>query len=103
MTIKLEITGLTVYERDSLLKQLKLIKDKVYNDLKVDYSLLTHSPNWINVEQEIETTEKAFFLMECFQRLHIKHENDLYYEIYEDVDLKATVEYTKKWEELSSI
>ena len=97
MILKLYITGLTIPEREEVLKQLNLIRDKVYPELDIDYSLLKHSPNSIIINQEIEDIGKAAFLLECIQSLHINHMHDDYYGIYEDVKLHASLEYDREW------
>lgn len=97
MILKLDINGLTVEEKEDLLRQLDIIKNKVYPDLRWDRSLLHHSPNWISIDQEIEDSEKAAFLLKCFQQLHINHKPDTYYDIDEDVTLTASLEHNRIW------
>lgn len=97
MILKLDITGLTREEQEEVLKQLELLKDKVYPDLNIDRSILKRSPNWIRINQEIDDVKKATFLLKCFQSLHINHMWDDYYEIYEDIKLHASLEFHKEW------
>ena len=97
MILKLHITGLTREEQEEVLRQLELIRDKAYPDLEIDRSILKRSPNWIRINQEIEDIGKAAFLLECIQSIHIHHQHDDYYEIYEDVNLHASIEYNREW------
>lgn len=98
MILKLHITGLTIEERDDLLRQLEVIKHHVYPDLRVSYSLLKSRPNSITIDQNIEDSEKALFLLQCIQQLHITHKPDDYYDIDEDVKLIASLEHHRIWE-----
>ena len=97
MILKLKITGLTITEKEDLLRQLEIIKHNVYPDLRVSYSILKHSPNWIEVDQDVEDTEKATFLLKCFQQLHINHKPDTYYDIDENVQLQVSIEHNRIW------
>ena len=98
MILKLHITGLTIEERDDLLRQLEFIKHQVYPDLRVSYSLVKSHPNSITIDQDIEDSEKALFLLQCIQQLHITHKPDDYYNIDEDVKLIASLEHHRIWE-----
>ena len=101
MSVKLilRIDGLTIEERDILLKKIDLIIHYIHKPLQKDleYSLLKHSPNWISIESELKE-DKAFTLFKLFKELTFPHKHDDYYEIYEDPHMTLTLEYTYKWE-----
>lgn len=98
MLLKLDITGLTIVERDTLLRKIDLIKHHVYPELDVDWSVLKHSPNCIRIRQEINDVDKCFELFKCLEALDFKHEHDEDYEIYGDVHMALAIVYGHVWD-----
>lgn len=94
----LEIEGLTQLEQDELLKKIEIIKYNIYKNLKVERSVLKHSPNWIKIDEDIEDMEKAFMLFKLLSNLNIKHEHDEYYGIYETPEMNVELNYNLIWE-----
>ena len=94
----LEITGLTLEERDTLLKKIDLIIYHVHKPLAKDlkYTLLKDSPNNISMRSVLRD-EKALTLFKLFKELNITHKPDTDY-IYEIPCMKLTLEYTREWE-----
>lgn len=97
MEINLKINGLTIEEKEILLKKIDLIKDNIYPELNVDYSMLKHSPNWISIKNEIDDYAVAFELFRLLSNLDFPHKHDDYYEIYENVHMNMSLNFTNEW------
>lgn len=95
----LKITGLTQEERYILIKKIELILSQIspVNEKDLDYSVLKHSPNWIELNTIIDDPEKAWDCYRLLTALDFKHEPDTYYKIYEDVHMTLNLEVTKEW------
>lgn len=94
----LNIEGLTIEEREVLLKKIEIIKYNILKEMNVEYSMLKHSPNWIRIDEDIKDMEKALLLFKLLSNLNMTHEYDEYYEIYETPKMDLKLIYKKEWE-----
>ena len=76
--IKYEIKGLYPEERDYIVKQLELIKDKLFNNMEIKFSLLKSSLNMINVNCDIEGDESALKLFQLLSIIKVPKINTCY-------------------------
>ena len=66
-----EMSGLYPEERDYVLKQLELIKDNIYNDLVIEYSMLKRVPNSIWIDEDIEDDNVALELFRLLKEIKV--------------------------------
>ena len=79
--VNFEIDGLYPEEREHILKRLNLIKDKMYNRLDIDYSVLKSKPNWITAYCYFDDVELAlglFRLLDAIKVPNIRTDYDDY-------------------------
>lgn len=69
--IYFRITGLYPEERDYINRRLELIRDTLYPNLSIDFSILKRSPNWICAECCCDTCESALKLYELLNAVNV--------------------------------
>lgn len=85
------IDGLTEEERFEVIKKLELIKDHIYSDLNIDFTML-HRENRVWIDQEIDDY-KALEVFKLLCNVSVDKAYDDYYNTGVDSRLECCLRY----------
>ena len=72
--LTLEIRGLNPFDRDLLLTKFELIKDKLYENIILDYSYVKSSPNFIRLVANFQHDDisNALYLYDMLNKIEFE-------------------------------